>query len=245
MSPWGDLGLGGAPLNYGWVTATSYANLPSGKPANTLCFITSTAVPNVYWKNSTVSGLVTGDVVMREGVYSKTPFNILSIGQLYVYPTGAYQYNGSILVPIDCFWYSGSAWSLCTAIYYDNGTIPSNVNDYLSYKSSGTTITLTKNAGDMLLAASSAIGWAYSQYPVDLTYINTLWVTAKVSANGMFFGVLSASNSSSGLVSVNVSSTAYADYSLDVSAITGNKYLAFGTTASTTRDIYIQKIRGV
>ena len=134
---------------------------------------------------------------------------------------------------------------LLSEIYYDNGTIPANVNDYLAYKSSGTTVTVTKNAGDMLLAASSAIGWAYSQYAVDLTYVNTLWVTAKVSADGMFFGVLPNYNSAASLVKVNVSSGIYANYSLDVSAITGNKFIAFGTDASTTRNIYVQKIWGV
>lgn len=237
---------GGADLNYGWVNSASYATLPSGKPVNTLGFITSTAVPNVYWKNSTVTGLVTGDVVMREGVYSSTPFNIVSAGQLYVYPTGAYQYNGSVLVPIDCYWYSGSAWTLCAAIFYNEGTIPANVNDYLAYKSGGTTATITKNADNVQFSLTSASGWGYSQYAIDFTYITKLWVRAKVTAPSMFVGTIPAYNSSTGLVSVSVSETVtYADYSLDVSAVTGNQYIAFGLESSTSRYIYINKLWGV
>lgn len=238
---------GGTSLNYGWINATSYANLPSGKPANTIGFITSTAVTNVYFQNGTVSGMATGDVVIRQGVTSSAPFNISQSGKLYINASGAYQYNGSIWVPVSAYLYNGSSWVLISEIYYDNGYIPSNVNAFIAYLASGTSATVTLNADNVQFSVNSAQGWAYSQYKVDLTNINTLWFRAKVNnVTGLFAGWLDTYNSLAG-ASVTVTATAaYTDYSLDVSAVSGLKHIAFGTPGgATTRTIYVNKIWGV
>lgn len=245
MSPWGSLGLGGVPLNYDWLTATSFANLPSGKPANTIGFITSTAVPNVYFQNGTVSGMSTGDVVIRQGVTPSNPFNIHPTGKLYINVSGAYQYNGTLWVPISAYLYTGSAWVLLSEIYYDNGYIPSNIGTFLAYKIAGTTATVTLNADNVQFSVSSAYGRAYSQYKVDLTHISTLGFRAKVNNEaGMWAGYLDEYDASGS--STLVTATAdYADYYLNVSAATGMKHIAFGVSASTTRSIYVKKIWGV
>ena len=236
----------GEELNYGFVTASSFANLPSGKPANTLGFITTTAVPHVFFQNGTVSGMVTGDVVVRQGVTSSYPFNIRRNGKLFLNITGAMQYNGTLWVPISVYVYTGIVWTLLSEIYYDNGVIPSTVNDFLAYKASGTTATITKNADNVQFSLSSASGWGYGQFAIDVTYVNTLWFRARVTAPSMFVGVAPAYNSVTGLVSANVTEiSAYADYSIDVAAVTGLKYLVFGLNSSTTRNIYVNKIWGV
>jgi hypothetical protein len=245
---WGRNNItGGLQLNYGWVNAADYANLPSGKPANTIGFITATPIPNPpKFKNGTVSGMVSGDVVVKQGITSSTPFNIVQNGEIFINPTGAYQYNGTLWVPVDMYIFDGTSWNLTSAIFYDNGFVPNDVGNYIAYKSSGTTATVIFNADNVQLAVSSALGWAYSQYKVDLTHISKLWFRAKVNnVGGMFAGWLNSYNSLDG-VSIAVTNTdAYADHSLDVSAVTGEKYIAFGAIASMSRSIYVNKIWGV
>lgn len=243
------LGSGGVNLNYKAVYASTYAGLPSGQPANTLGFITSTAIGKVIFNNGTVTGMVAGDVVVRQVVTSSYPFNVLPNGQLYINAGTAYQWNGSAWVRIDMYVYSGTAWNFISSIYYDYGTIPPSTGDFLRYANSGT-ITLTKNADNLQLDIVSGTGWCYGRDPVDLTHVNTLKFRVKLDTSSIaaWVGCIGAYNSSAGAVHSLITGVgSYTDISVNVSAVTGNKYIYFGrdsTDGDTTRTINVQKIWG-
>lgn len=236
MSPWGGLGLGGAPLNLGWVNATSYANLPSGKPANTLGFITSITVPNVYFSNETLTGLTQGDVVVKQDIASTGRFNALYAGRLDIYPSGAYQYQSGILVAIDSYLYDGSAWKQNYVLFYENNTFPAIIGDFLAHKSSGTSATLTKNAGNMTIALSAAQGWAYSQNVVNLTNLSKLWFYGSGShlTTTTVVGLATTYSATANDAAANLPANSQDNWvSIDVSALNGNYYIRFGYFAAT------------
>lgn len=240
----------GSDLNLEWVTATSFANLPSGKPANTLGFITSIAIPNMpRFSNETESGLTQGDIVVKEDIASNAKFNILANGTLFIYPSGAYQYQSGILVPIDSYLYDGSAWKQIYVLFYENNTFPAIVGDFLAYKSSGTSATLIKNALSAQISLSAAQGWAYSQNVVDLTNLSKIWFYGATShlTTLTAFGVASTYTATSNAAQVGLPVNSQWNWvSLDVSALNGTYYLRFGkfdTTASLS--VFCLKMFGV
>lgn len=233
---------GGTQLAYSWVNAASYAALPATPPENTIGLITSTAVPNVYFQNDTVIGMSAGDVVIRQGIVSSNPFNILPSGKLFINASGAYQYNGSLWVSIPAYLFNGTAWVLLCELYFDSGTLYPSIGGFSTHKVSGTTVSYANSGGQASVSVASAAGWAYSFYQINLTPISTLWFRARTNdGNQISFGVIPTHNSFTGAIYLNVGSAALQTRGLDVSGATGMYYLFFGINAVTTRTGYLQK----
>lgn len=249
MDQWGSLGLGGDDLNFGWVNASAYANLPSGKPANTLGFITTITVPNVYFSNETLTGLTQGDVVVKQDIASNSRFNILNTGRLDMYPSGAYQYQSGILVAIDSYLFDGSAWKQNYVLFYENNTFPAIIGDFLAYKSSGTSATLIKNALSAQISLSAAQGWAHSQNVVNLTNLSKLWFYGATShlTTPTYFGVDATYSATSNARQIVLPVNSQWNWVyIDVSDLNGSYYLRFGkfdTTASLS--VFCLKMFGV
>lgn len=132
------------------------------------------------------------------------------------------------------FFHGGKIWM------YNHGTI-SLVGDWLAFKSTGTSVVLTKNADNLSLAINDAVGWAYGQNQIDLTDINTLYFYGASSHGSalLYYGIV-ASNSglNTNYTQVQIPlNGASSLVSLDVSAVTGNYFIRFGrfgTTKTTT-----------
>ena len=134
--------------------------------------------------------------------------------------------------------------SFCPNWYYKTGTIYSTVGDFDTYKSSGTSISLSKLAGYMEVVLSAATAWIYGTTQIDVTNIETLWIrvtnshpTAAMQLN------LHTSYTSTGATAYSWISggTTNEWVSLDVSGLSGSYYLRVGrfdSTVSTTITVY-------
>lgn len=228
---------GGTQLAYSWVNAASYGALPGSPPAGTFGFITSITVGAVYPTNEDLTGLVEGDVVLRHGAHSNARINILKTGRLDLYPSGAYQYQSGLLVPIDSYLHDGSAWKRVYVLFYKNNTFPAIVGgNFAAHKtSSGGTLTLTKNADHMALAFSSARGWCTSVSPVDLTNMSSIGFFG----SGSHLSVVTNFNIHTNYTDTSFTSSVSLPVNnqhnwvfMDVSARTGSFYLRFGITST-------------
>lgn len=116
---------GGAPSNFGYVVASSYANLPSSPAVNTFGLITATAVPTGGFSiRSKVpsSGMNAGDVVILVHRDSAKAFETVSGSGVYAYPAAAYQYVSGVWSPIEAYIYQASAWGILWVYYFKDGT---------------------------------------------------------------------------------------------------------------------------
>ena len=233
-------GGGGASLAFAWVNAATFGALPSSPPENTIGFISSIPVANTpYLSNEAISGLQEGDVVLKHGSYSNARINILKKGRVDLYPSGAYQYQSGILVPIEAYLYQDGAWKRIYVLFYENNTFPAVVGDFIVQG----TGTLTKNADYMNYGLSNQSGHIRSVNMVDLTRINTIYfygggTHATVAANMNV--ATTAAGASAASVNLPVAS-AWAWRTLATDGLSGDHYIRFGygTSASLSIRCYI------
>lgn len=116
---------GGAPSNFGYVVASSYASLPSSPSVNTFGLITATAVPaggfSIRAKVPS-SGMNAGDVVIITHRDSTKAFETVAGSGVYAYPASAYQYVGGLWVSIEAYIYQASAWGILWLYYFKDGS---------------------------------------------------------------------------------------------------------------------------
>ena len=129
--------------------------------------------------------------------------------------------------------------------FYDKGTFKT-ISDVLAFKVSGTTSPyVVKNADYFEFRLESATGFFYSNIPVDLTPIQKIKFRAKYINSAVYVGVQPNNNNTTGQRSVTVTTTAYEEYTIDVSDLTGNYYLVGGYTGSNaTKYLDVEQIWG-
>lgn len=241
---------GGTQLAYSWVNAASYGALPGSPPTDTIGFITSIPVVNVYPTNENPSGLGEGDVLLRQGNPSSVRINMLKTGRLDLYPSGAYQNQSGVLVPIDSYVYQAGAWKAIFASFYEPGSIPSAIADYLMHRFTGTSSTLTKGAGSITYAqtGTSTRGWAYSRNKINITPLKTIRFYAKVGTGGGTSGRVGVTPEY-GVISTSVytsfNDATFAVRTVDVSTLVGEYHIAFGIPETLlAQSVEVQYIRG-
>lgn len=136
--------------------------------------------------------------------------------------------------------YSGKTW------IYQNNTF-NLCSTFNAYKSSGTNVTIAKNADHMLLTITSAYGWAYSAEQIDLTDYKTLYFYGyHTGASTMRLDVrdVYTKTGSDGSYYANIPAGSAGLVSFDVSALNGSYYVRFGNTikAAATDSVYCYQI---
>lgn len=128
--------------------------------------------------------------------------------------------------------------------FYDKGTFKT-ISDILAYKVSGTSAYVVKNAAYFEFRVESATGFFYSNVPVDLTPIQRIKFSARNVNGNMYVGVQPNNNNTTGQRSVTVTATAFTEYTIDVSDLTGNYYLVGGYTGgNATKQVHVEQMWG-
>lgn len=116
-----------------------------------------------------------------------------------------------------------------------------------AYKSSGTNLTIAKNADHMLITVTSAVGWGYSAETINLTDYKTIYFYGyHTGESTMRFDVrdVYTKTGSDGSYYANIPVGSAGLVSFDVSALNGSYYVRFGNTinAATTDSVYCYQI---
>lgn len=128
--------------------------------------------------------------------------------------------------------------------FYDKGTFKT-ISDILAYKVSGTSAYVVKNANYFEFRIESATGFFLPDITVDLTPLQKIKFSARNVNGNMYVGVQPNNNNTTGQRSVTVTGTAFAEYTVDVSDLTGNYYLVGGYSGgNTTKQVHVEQIWG-
>ena len=200
--------------------------------------ISSDAYENVVW--------------FQTGTSSNTHFNALKKNNITVYPISCKQYVSGAWVSKTEKTYQGGAWVDWRVYFYNNGNECTNLTggwelrDESSYFNTGA---LTKNANSMVASITNGrqIAAGVTKKAYDLTNVNTVvFVVDSVTMSGICAVIAEGAKveANFGVASIEVTNPGV--YSLDVSALTGNYQMGFGTwSENTARAIGVSEVYAV
>lgn len=174
----GGGGGGGKSLNFDYVSASSYANLPSAstQKENTFGLITSVSIPDggfsIRTKLSTSP--VAGEVVALVGHDSTQIFEAIAGSGVYVYPVTVYQFQSGVWVCIETYLMQSAAWGIVKIYYYSDGLLAGYTwagwaNGAASHADGGSCL-----IASILVDSTSGAAGKYMAEVVDLSPYNTI-----------------------------------------------------------------------
>jgi hypothetical protein len=241
---------GGAGGKLRAIVAGSAASLPATAKEGTIAVITTTPIGTVWAQADEPASPSAGDVWIVLFKTSNTPINLVKNGSLMLYPIRVEQYDGSSWVAREGYAMASGAWSTMVKYAYIMGNLCESVSGgWNLIVGSGTTLENTANG--LVCTMTGGAGrqsGAQTVGLIDLTNYTTIQyiVTISTIVTAPIFGAASAAMSVNNLAS----SSHYSAYvqqtttctdavlSVDVTSLSGNYYVGFGSAANMT----VQKI---
>lgn len=247
---------GGASLNF-----KVFGNPQPANPAeNSIWIDTDIDIPSVSFTFAEPANPVEGMVWIYNGASSPVAFNALKKNEIRVYPISAKQYVSGAWVSKTAQSYQNGSWESWTTYYYKEGNTYDDVTGGYTHD---TDTTLEADNMKMYTDGDGATAYATTNNKVDVSGISTLYVKFNIKAVSSYTRTarvyFCASDSKLTTVggSVGSGAEAYKDYSagtnaedtiaLDVSSVTGSKYIFVGvknTGKYFTVTTNIKEIRG-
>lgn len=253
-------GSSGIGLNFEIVGGTTQ---PTNPKENTIWVNTDVEISGWIFSVTEPESPVEGMVWNAIGTSSTTDFNALKNNGIQVYPISAKQYVGGAWVNVDAASYQDGKWVNWCIYLFDGSTLTKsygtfgNPNKYTYYSTTGhnkcgvsssvssgvLNLSFTKSSGDKSYDSS----YAYFSEMIDFTSISSIEISINSkssSSAAMALTVLqNLGNSPTSVASTGISAGTKV---LDVSALTGNHYLAisyYNNTTSGTVTLKISKWR--
>lgn len=221
---------GGIPLNFKVKAYASADLLPATAAENTIAIITETPISEYMFSVEQPENPVDGMVWVATGTGSPSEFNALKKNGLQVYPQSAMQYIGGAWENVTAKSYQNGEW----VVWWD-GTL-FNLGDQYEHVtggwqqfklSSGATLTI----GTTIVYSAGAnesqkMALARTVNLIPFGGYKTLYFTiSKVSNTG---GSLVVYDENDSTIVTNYTSGSAGTYSVDVSELNGNYYVAVG-----------------
>jgi len=257
-------GGGGGGLNFQVIGGTT---APSNPKENTIWVDTDVEITGWDFSAAEPANPAEGMVWFSVGTASTVAFNALKKNSVMVYPLSAKQYVGGAWVDKTAKSYRGGAWADWAVFYYRAGnTFDDITGGYFSNKVDtqyGTGSVTFETTQIELVCDGSAHTIVRTENKMDLSSVSTLLLKAHVNVESTYdnHGVLHFYATENAITDVGQDTgggaTVEMDYapgindevtiSLDVSGITGSKYI-FVALATAQRIVYascgILEIRG-
>lgn len=238
---WGKVNVstaGNAALNYSVFAYADVGSLPVSADENTLAIISSSEVNLAYFQPDEPLTPETGDVWFVTAFSSLREFNALKEGALMVNPTAvAKQYNGASWDDVNAYIYQ-TGWQTLEFIVYSNGDIYAVTGGWTNSIDYGSYLKVS--------APTSTTVYGSSVNAIDFTAISTLKVYADISSGvyrRVYFSTSQSTSGSVGYFTINAG-----ENTLDVSTITGLKYIliyAMQNTAIGTSTLQVSRIEEI
>jgi len=252
-------GAGGRAIQYDYVSAASYANLPSIAEENTFGFITTLAIADVLIANDRPAGRPTGEIRVKIGSKSLRLLTILEDPLVTGYVLTAYQYNGTSWVLLEAYLRESATWKRIRSEFYNAGAV-GLVGSFSGTSTGAANYTIGSNTLVLRMTTGGTSGYARvnGANPINVTDFDTLKIDYARYRGGssgshkayLFLNptVLSGTNAgfSTGVAGVDLS-TGAKTLSLDVSALTGLQYIHVALGKSSyyeTDDLTVNAIYG-
>lgn len=225
---------GGSNLNYKVVGGTSAPSSPSN---NTIWVNTSTAITSHVFSATKPTSPSAGMVWFEVNTSSPAPINARKDKNvLYIYPVNCMQYVSSAWVAKTAKVYQDGAWNDFGLIVLDDGVINQSLGGLPEAVNEGfESFTITSDGALSVYtqALETAVnGYAFFPNAVDLTPYSRVEITAKGEGHGTnkaIYFIVNATKAAASAASIAISTntSAKTTYTLDISNITGSKYLGF------------------
>ena len=221
------------------VTVTGSASQPSSPAANTVWVKTSTAITSWAMQPTAPTSPTFGMVWIKTALTGGASLNALTKNALDIALVGCQQYSGSAWEPKEASIYSGSAWVQFAAeqliLFAPGGGYADNWAT--DYEASGYTVNAGTIADDGLTVTApfgpySVLGTAAK---IDVTNFAAVSAEVTYTAGTQGGGVIQMTmptDKANINASPNVAITATGTVTIDVSALTGEYYIAFMGTGS-------------
>jgi len=233
-------GGGGGGLNF---TVKAYKSLdvrPASAAENTIAVITDTAIPE--WAISSLEPDVqlSGMLWIYSGTSGAVQFNALKKNSIVIFPGSVMQFVDGAWKYVDAYIFQNGQWIqfalAWNGYYFDNGEQHSNITGgwtsdgykYYNYTMKASTLGATLGTRSSGANTASMIGTAN---PVDLTNVDTIYITVDTTHGSSFFKVMSSKELSADDLSIGLS---VGELTIDVSGLTGSYYLAIASAGGST-----------
>lgn len=230
---------GGGGLNFSVVGGET---LPSDHAENTIWVKTSVDITSYIFSATEPTAHAKGMVWIIVGTSSTVEFNALKKNAIQVYPVSAKQYVGGAWVDVTAMSYIGGELVAWTKYLYHAG------NEYESITGGWTVVntadgSVSKNADGISIAAkgvngNTSLAFVHTANKVDLTDVSTIRINddaqiRKTSGVSVRFAVYSSvpnfDDMSNNIVAGLGGWSGLSAFELDVSALTGEYYILFGS----------------
>lgn len=178
---------GGANLNFKIVGGTS---APANPNENTIWVNTSQKITGYYFSATQPENMDDGEVWISIGKSSPVAFNSLKKNTVQVYPLSAKQYVSGEWVNKTAKTYQSGAWRDWIVYLIQNGVEKVDFELRTGVTTLSIVMSKTQETDRIVYSLSSSGGvgnGAYGMYykNVDLTYVDTIEITASVSKNAL------------------------------------------------------------
>ena len=237
---------GSGSLNFNVVGGVTQ---PTNPAENTIWVNTDTEITSWVFSATEPEAPSEGMVWISTGTANTAPFNALKDNIIMVYPISAKQYTDGAWADKSAKSYQNGAWVewLPEGALYWRGNECENITGGWTSKAwqmqsdAGTTaqtFEIARNADHLMFTKTGQVGAVmYATNPVDLTNVNAIHFKGEMSAaskaNWVAFHVWTkitgsywATNSVATVTTTT--SAAKTEFTLDVSALSGNHYIGFG-----------------
>jgi len=218
-------GGGGGGLNF---TVKAYKSLdvrPASAAENTIAVITDTAIPE--WAISSLEPDVqlSGMLWIYSGTSGAVQFNALKKNSIVIFPGSVMQFVDGAWKYVDAYIFQNGQWIqfalAWNGYYFDNGEQHSNITGgwtsdgykYYNYTMKASTLGATLGTRSSGANTASMIGTAN---PVDLTNVDTIYITVDTTHGSSFFKVMSSKELSADDLSIGLS---VGELTIDVPAL--------------------------
>lgn len=256
-----NAGGGGSSLNFKIVAVASESVLPSSAAENTIAVITTTPITSYVFSSTAPTSPMEGMVWFHTGTVSTVGFNAVKKNGLWVYPTGCQQYISGAWVSKTAKTYKNGAWAewMVKTWLYNNGDECQSITGGWAAKAVGIQYypalapTVTKNDGlvTVSLLTSTTTEWKAGIYvtnkQIDLTNRHTLTLNGRGEGTDEYckawLVALPSLSEWQSYPQVSILNQSMTDISLDVSALSGDYYIAIGIAKSSASTIaYMQSL---
>jgi hypothetical protein len=229
-------GGGGTALNFRVVGGTT---APSNAKENMIWVNTSTTISSWVF-SATQPTAAAGKVWITIGTTSTVGFNALKKNGIQVYPLSAKQYIGGAWVDKTAKSWQGGAWVEWIAYVYKDGVLLAGnlIPVAKNWNGNGTEPTITHNEKSISITQpSQSQGYCYFEVKYDMTNFKTLRTTGSYTKNGAERcgpAILNSVGGAFGSCYVAYENGGETDISIDISSISGEKYIGFFLSFNTS-----------
>lgn len=241
-----NIGSGGGGLNFKLVGGLTQ---PADPAENTIWVNTDIEITGYEFSATEPADPVEGMVWITVGIPSPVAFNALKKNSIMVYPISAQQYVSGVWVTKTAKSYQGGAWVEWIAYVYKDGVLLAGnlIPVAKSWNGNGTAPTITHNGKSISITRpSQSQGYCYFEVRYDMTNFKTLRTTGSYIHDGVERCGPAILNSVGGAFSscyVALETGGETDISIDISSISGEKYIGFFLsyyTSMTVSEVWLE-----